>query len=52
MKKNHLLAKFVFLIMLFAGSAVFPQETEKTVINIENARSTNMKKTKTQEMTL
>lgn len=46
MKKNRLLAKFVFLIMLFAGSAVFPQETEKTVINIENARSTKYEKDK------
>lgn len=46
MKKNRLLAKFVFLIMLFAGSAVFPQESEKTVINIENARSTKYEKDK------
>ncbi len=46
MKKNHLIAKFIFLILLFAGGAVFSQETEKTVINIENARNTKYEKDK------
>lgn len=46
MKKNHLIAKFIFLILLFAGGAVFSQESEKTVINIENARNTKYEKDK------
>ncbi len=46
MKKNHLIAKFIFLILLLSGGAVFSQESEKTVINIENARNTKYEKDK------
>ncbi len=45
-KKNRLMAKFIFLILIFVSSAVFSQEAEKTVINIENARSTKYEKDK------
>lgn len=46
MKKNHFAVKFIFLILIFVSGAVFSQEAEKTVINIENARSTKYEKDK------
>ncbi len=48
MKKNRLSVKFIFLILIFALSAGmgFSDEAEKTVINIENARSTKYEKDK------
>ncbi len=48
MKKNRLSVKFIFLLFIFALSAGigFSDEAEKTVINIENARSTKYEKDK------
>lgn len=48
MKKNRLSVKFIFLLLIFALSAGigFSDEAEKTVINIENARSTKYEKDK------